>query len=171
MKRGETVNFGRHPRVLVKDKLDHYFSLFRRIEQAGAAGQGNSLLLKSFVYALLHEIISQLSAEETQLLPYGVILPAVFAMQADPAKDVPIPIFAQMCGVSQTRFRQLFGQYTGGLSPVEYRNKLRIDRVEELLYTGEVTVEEAALRAGFRDQSHFYRIWRKYKAKLPSEYK
>ena len=169
--KGETVNFGNHPRVLTKDKLDHYFALFRRIESTCAAGQGNSFLIKSFIYGLLHEIISQLYAEETRLHPYAVILPAVFAMQADPASDLPIPFLAQMCGVSQTRFRQLFGAYTGGLSPVEYRNKLRIERVEELLYTGEVTVDAAAFRAGFRDQSHFYRILRKYKGKLPSQYK
>ena len=63
------------------------------------------------------------------------------------------------------RFRLLFNQYTGGISPVQYRNALRMEQALRLIRTEEVTVEQAAREAGFHDMSHFYRLYKKHKAK------
>ena len=88
-------------------------------------------------------------------------------IESNPADNRPISQLARLCGVGETRFRQLFLQYSGGISPVEYRNRLRIDYAEKYLYSDLVTVEYAALASGFNDLSHFYRTYKKYKGVSP----
>ena len=49
-----------------------------------------------------------------------------------------------------------------GMSPVEYRNRLRINRATELLKTGEYTVGEAAESVGIRDIKYFSKLFKRY---------
>lgn len=165
---GEPVCFGEFPRVLIRDKLSHYFTLFHRIERVGDL-RNSVMLLKSLVYALFYEILSELHCAETLKQPYSAIMPAINIMESDSARDIPIPELAKLCGVSETKFRRLFGEYTNGVSPVDYRNRLRIEKAERLMRTELVTVEYAAHEAGFHDLSHFYRMYKKFKDAPPIE--
>ena len=165
--RGEPVNFGAYPRVLLRDRLSHYFTLFQRIETVGRSSSCNAMLLKSLVYGLFHEILCELNFSETMASPYRTILPAVSRIENDPACDDPIPALAALCKMSQTQFRRLFSEYTGGLSPVDYRNKLRIEKADRLIRSESVTVEQAARESGFRDLSHFYRVYKRLKGHTP----
>ena len=99
--------------------------------------------------------------------PWHVILPAIRLTEADPARDIPIPELVQLCGVSETRLRRLWNEYTGGISPVDYRNRLRIDLAEKLIRTEHITVENAAYQSGFRDIPHFYLMYRRFKGHSP----
>lgn len=164
---GQTAAYGRLPRVLLKDKLSHYFMLFQRIEAVGRSSSYNTMLLKSQVYGLLHEILCELNFSETMASPYHSILPAIARIENDPASDDPIPALAELCQMSQTQFRRLFSEYTGGLSPVDYRNKLRIEKADQLIRSESATVEQAARDSGFRDLSHFYRIYKRLKGHTP----
>ena len=164
---GEPVCFGSFPRILLKDKLAHYFTMFSRIEAVGRDRVNNGMLLKSLVYALLFEILTEMQTEESLNRPWNAILPAIRLTESEPERDIPIPRLAQMCGVSETRLRRLWSEYTGGVSPVDYRNRLRIDLAENLIRTGDTTVENAAYRAGFRDIPHFYRMYRRFKGHSP----
>jgi transcriptional regulator GlxA family with amidase domain len=65
----------------------------------------------------------------------------------------------------------LFKQYTGGESAVTYRNRLRLEQVERLLHTEQVTVEYAARKAGFHDMSHFYRLYKRHNAQRDKKQK
>ncbi len=164
---GQPVIFGNQPRVLLKDRLSHYFMLFQRIETIGRSPTGNDMLLKSLFFGLFHEILCELNSTASMNAPYRAILPAIRRIETDPACDDPIPALARMCGVSPTRFRLLFSDYTGGASPVEYRNRLRIEKADRLIRSGFVTVEQAARESGFRDLSHFYRIYKRLKGYTP----
>ena len=168
-KSGEDVCLTDAPRVIHRDRLAHYFTLFSRIEAAGRDRINNGMLVKSLVYALLYEIFSELQLSEVMKQPWHVILPAIRLTEADPAQDIPVPGLAQLCGVSETRFRRLWNEYTGGISPVDYRNRLRIDLAEKLIRTEHITVENAAYQSGFRDIPHFYRMFRKFKGTAPLE--
>ena len=159
---GETVCLCEDPCVLFRDRLSHYFTRFQRALSVDTGIKTNAMLLKSTVYSLCHEIFSELALTASAQAPWHTILPAIDAIESAPAEDVPIPVLAHLCGVSETRFRQLFLQYTGGESAVTYRNRLRIEQAIRLLSTKQVTVEYAAREAGFRDMSHFYRLYKRY---------
>ena len=63
--------------------------------------------------------------------------------------------------MSESNFRKLFKEYTGK-TPIEYRNKIRIDEVVKLLEIGEFAVAEAAYCAGFNNMSFFYQVNNEY---------
>ncbi|MBQ7035821.1 MAG: helix-turn-helix transcriptional regulator [Clostridia bacterium] len=161
---GEPVCLGKSPQVLLKDTLSHYFSRFHRALSIDTGAKTNTLLLQSSICSLCYEIFRELQLTEAEKEPWSVLLPAIDLIESTPAEDISIPELAKRCGVSETRFRQLFNRYTGGESAICYRNRLRIEQVERMLRTEQVTVEYAAREAGFRDMSHFYRMYKKYRS-------
>lgn len=160
-KSGEPVCIGKSPTVIASDAHKHYEALFLRALNTDAGAKARTLLLKSYIYRLLYEIFTEKLHQEYGDLPWKSILPAIDRIESCPAKDTPIPDLARLCGVCETKFRKLFSQYTEGLSPVQYRNKLRMEQVVRSLKTQETTLEQAAHEAGFRDMAHFYRLYKK----------
>lgn len=160
---GRQVSYGDTPRVLLQEAMPHYLSRFQRALALYTKEKFGTMPLKSEVYSIFYEILCQVHLRESVDVPWKEILPAIERIESAPAENTPIPELARRCGISETRFRQLFLQYTGGLSPVRYRNRLRIAQVERLLRTEQVTVEYAASYAGFRDMSHFYRIYKQFR--------
>jgi len=57
-----------------------------------------------------------------------------------------------------------------GMSLVEYRNRLRLDRVDALLAEGKTTLLEAALAAGFGSYAQFHRVFRSIRHLAPREF-
>lgn len=161
---GKSVCLGDQPRILLKDTLGHYLLRFQRALSIDTGIKSNYMPLKSTVYALFYELLNELHISESATSPWRAILPAIDLIESLPSEDIPIPMLAKQCGVSETLFRQLFKQYTGGESAVAYRNRLRLEQVERLLHTTQMTVEQAAREAGFHDMSHFYRLYKRYKA-------
>ena len=161
-KSGEAVCLSKAPTVLINDTPKHYEPKFLRALATDSGTKSRTLLLKSEIYRLFHEIFTEKLYKECEALPFREILPAINKIEACPAEDTPIPELARLSGVCETKLRKLFSQYTGGLSPVQYRNRLRLEQVTRSLKTQEITVEQAAREAGFRDMAHFYRLYKKY---------
>lgn len=157
---GENVCFAQAPTVLLHNATGRYLPSFLHTDSLDTGEKNRTMPLKAAVYSLCYDILSDI--QETNA-PWKDILPAIGLMESEPAQDLPIPDLARQCGVSETRFRQLFRLYTNGLSPIQYRNRLRIEQVSRMLRTEQVTVEYAAHKAGFHDMSHFYRVYKKYK--------
>lgn len=63
-------------------------------------------------------------------------------------------------------FRKRYGCTVG-----EYVRRLRIERAARELATRGTTISEVALRAGFFDQSHFSRVFRRHTGLTPAEYR
>jgi len=57
-----------------------------------------------------------------------------------------------------------------GVSLVEYRNRLRLDRFEVLLERGNANLLDAALQAGFGSYAQFHRVFRAHVHASPREY-
>lgn len=85
-------------------------------------------------------------------------------------ENLPIETFAKQSNVSLSAFRQLFNkQY--GMSPLRYRNMLRIKRVRQLLENGDCTVAEVAYASGFENVGYFCRYYKKVTGKTPKQTK
>jgi AraC-like DNA-binding protein len=96
------------------------------------------------------------------------LVTAAAAMLAeDPALDAAV--IAQKLDVSLGRFARVF-KAEMGMSLVEYRNRLRLDRFEALLARGGMSLLEAALAAGFGSYAQFHRVFRKLRGVTPREY-
>lgn len=70
-----------------------------------------------------------------------------------------IQYYADLCGMSEPGFRRLFREYTN-LSPIEYRNQIRLQEARKLLKSGEFTIGEVALSVGFASLPFFCRSYK-----------
>ena len=53
----------------------------------------------------------------------------------------------------------------------QYLTKIRIKNASDLLLNTNLTITEISMRCGFFDSSHFSKIFKKYKGKLPLQYR
>lgn len=72
-------------------------------------------------------------------------------------------------GLSESQMRRLFKTVIG-VSPLEYRNKLRINAAAKMLAVGDLNVSEVAFAVGFEDIYAFSHAFKKHKGVPPSIY-
>jgi methylphosphotriester-DNA--protein-cysteine methyltransferase len=72
-------------------------------------------------------------------------------------------------GISVSRLARVFKRDMG-MSLVEYRNRLRLDRFWVLVDGGRPSLLEAALAAGFGSYAQFHRVFRAQRHLTPREY-
>ena len=85
-------------------------------------------------------------------------------------EEITIDELCEMSYLSPAQFFRLFKQKTG-MSPVEYKNFLRIKKAESLLCDPYCSISEVADILGFENACYFTRIFKKFKGISPSEYK
>jgi AraC-like DNA-binding protein len=76
---------------------------------------------------------------------------------------------ARDLGISSGHLARLF-RTEMGISLVEYRNRLRIERFLSLADRSGVNLLDAALEAGFGSYAQFHRVFRKLVGTTPREY-
>jgi transcriptional regulator GlxA family with amidase domain len=96
-----------------------------------------------------------------------MVTAAVAMLGEDPAIDAVV--LARRFDVGLGRFARVF-KAEMGMSLVEYRNRVRLDRFDALLGEGNMSLFEAALAAGFGSYAQFHRVFRKLRGVTPREY-
>ena len=86
------------------------------------------------------------------------------------AEHITLGKLAEVAGSNEKYFCRFFKEYTGN-SPVEYLNRLRVERVCLAMAAGDQSITEAALDCGFNDISYFCKIFKRYKGVTPREYR
>lgn len=74
-------------------------------------------------------------------------------------KNETVAYYAELCSMSEVNFRRLFKEYTG-LSPIDYRNDIRLSNAKSKLKSGEYNVSEVAELCGFSNLSFFIRLYK-----------
>jgi len=101
---------------------------------------------------------------------FSLIGKAISYLEQDPYQTKGIKELAEMCNLGECMFRRCFKQEMG-ISPVKYRNRLRIEKAYELLTVEARSVAEAMELTGFYDASYFNKTFKAYMGKSPSECK
>lgn len=89
-------------------------------------------------------------------------------MRTEYAQPLSLPRIAERCAVSESTLLRSFLRLEG-VSPHAYLLSLRVEHARELLLDG-CAPSEAALRAGFCDQSHLTNVFRRYIGMTPRAY-
>ena len=92
----------------------------------------------------------------------------VYLLEQTYLENLPIAQYAEESYISVNTFRRVF-QKQFGISPIKYRNLMRIDRAKELLYEGSFTVAEVAYAVGFENIGYFCRHYRQIVGETPTE--
>ena len=119
----------------------------------------------SCLYRLLFEI--DRSCRETPK-KFKRLTPALDELEAYWYKNEAVSHYAALADMSEVSFRRLFREYTG-MSPIEYRNDLRLSRACAILQSGEYNVSETAELCGFSNLSFFTRLYKRKYGHTPKE--
>lgn len=111
----------------------------------------------SCLYALLWQIDKINSKPPTK---YKRLKAAIAQINEGWESNTPVSEYAAACNMSEVNFRRLFREYTG-MSPIEYRNDIRLKNARALLQSGEFNVAETAYECGFSNISFFIRQYKK----------
>jgi len=121
------------------------------------------------------ELMYRLFSLIYQRIPYGTedseflqIAESVQLLRQSYLENLPITQIARASHVSVNYFRSLFRKYFA-MSPVKYRNALRMERAKELLCGGNFTVSEVAYACGFENVGYFCRYYRQFVGESPSQ--
>ncbi len=132
---------------------------FVRLEAAASiAGAAGDLRRKAALLEVFSELQPEFAAYD--LSKYVRIAQGVAALEEQFLNNVPISTYAALCDLRENRFRLLFTEHFG-VSPVEYRNGLRMRYARALMDELHCSVAEAARAAGFANTSYFCRLYRK----------
>lgn len=116
----------------------------------------------SFYYlSRLYDLLWRIDERESTLPSrYKKLRSALFEIKQNWNENKPVSYYADICGMSQVHFRRLFKEYTG-LSPMVYRNSLRLEEARSKLQSGEYNVSEVAELCGFSSVPFFTRSYKK----------
>lgn len=84
--------------------------------------------------------------------------------------DLSLERLAEQAGFSPYHFARLFQQTTGE-SPHQFVLRERIEKAQQLLKETDATLANIALEAGFANQSHFNRVFKRYLGLTPHAYR
>lgn len=84
--------------------------------------------------------------------------------------DLGLTDLASIAGLSQFHFARSFRRSTGK-TPQQYLTERRIERAKELLTKEKMPIVEVSLRSGFKNQSHFTTLFRKYTSLTPKHWR
>ena len=167
---GNPIRFGENPGILFCDSHGTYRGLLEELaEKSDATGPFDWLERLSLSFKLLCEMARDTNRTELDA-QNRKIKPGVSYLQNNFTEDFPIDRLAQMCGLSTGRFRHIFSQCLG-MTPVEYRNKLRIQKAVNLLKSGTYTVGEVAEAVGIADIKYFSKLFKRLIGGSPSTIK
>ncbi len=84
--------------------------------------------------------------------------------------DLSLEEIAEAVGLSPFHFARAFKRTTGQ-TPQQYLWQRRIDRARQLLSDDELPLVEISARTGFKNQSHFTTLFRKFTTMTPKAYR
>ncbi len=149
-----------------KDSLIENIGLTLLAEADSAAPSGKSYtdsLIQTLTLHLLKNYSTAKSvAENTSGGLSGYKLRRVQEfINANLEEDLSLAEIAAVADLSQFHFARAFRTSTGA-TPQQYLMKQRIERAKELLAENDLPIIEISLRTGFKNQSHFTTLFRKY---------
>ena len=155
---------------LVSGELPEYLSTPKKIELPNVGEliesffkpTKNRTVSHSFYYlSCLYKLLWQIDESYSRIpTKYKKLQAALSEISEHWKNNQPVSHYAELCNMSEVNFRRLFREYTG-MSPIEYRNDIRLTNARNKLQSGEYNVSEAAELCGFSNLSFFIRLYKK----------
>lgn len=117
---------------------------------------------------LLSSILDELTAEYEQTQDPR-IAPILNYLNEHCSEKINCDELSKLCYLSKAQMYRIFKKKIG-CSPIEYRNRLLLEKACELLRTKEYSVQEVADVLGFENAYYFSRLFKKHLNIPPSKY-
>ena len=156
--------------IIVHDKYEIYLNLFLNFISHYEKGQlGYKIKCQALFWEIFHNILIDILKSEENKADSSVHK-GILYIDNNYMSKIDINELAKMCYTSPSTFRRRFRKATG-MSPIEYKNKLKIIKASELLKTGEYSVKEAAKEVNIEDIYYFSKMFKKHTNTTPSSLK
>jgi AraC-like DNA-binding protein len=160
---GELPNYLTTPSLIKTDNAEDIFCSCCTYLKNGSGD--NSVYFLYRMYELIWQVSKQIRKIPYKFKKLQAALKEINLRYSDNRK---IADYADMSGMSEPGFRRLFTEYTG-FSPIEYRNRIRLQEAKKLIRSGEYRIEEAAYAVGFTNLSFFCRSYKHLFGHSPSK--
>ncbi len=107
---------------------------------------------------------------DTTLRDQARVQAIVRHMTENLARPVDHAALERVSGLSPSRLSALFREVTGH-PPLDYLRRLRVEEARRLLADSRLSVKEIAARTGFRDTSHFSKVFRRVDGLAPAHFR
>lgn len=157
------VHFQKVPEVILRkcEELVHIWNGHSRY---------NVLMVKGLIFGLCYDLLQHWESQRFQPSQYSRITKAQEYIQQNYSRQLSQKELAELCGYSESHFRQIFHTITG-MSCSQYIISVKIGVAKNLLLSGTANVSEAADLTGFSDVYYFSRLFKKITGYPPSHYK
>lgn len=119
--------------------------------------------------SILLDIISEL-IKETLSKDNSVVSQAIEYLTENIEKNPSVASLAKKCNVSEVCLRKKFKEKLG-ISPVVYKNNLRLSKALAYLEFGDISVQEISEALGFSTVSHFIKLFKEHFGYSPYKYR
>ncbi len=138
----------------------------RMIEKESKDVNGKELLLLSDLYKLLYELYYAINEKNAKR---GEISRGIKYIESNYLEEFEIEYVARLCGMCLSLFYKNFKESTG-LTPIEYKNHLKIDRAIELLREKTYSLDEISTMLNFCNQSYFIKTFKRFTGHTPKQF-
>lgn len=153
---------------VLKNLLFHIFSELR--EKKDQYQLNTALLCIVFLTELTRILPRKSSSSFCPIEARLAIYPALEYVAANYMNPIKMNLLADTCHLSPTHFRRLFRGLMQ-MSPLDYLNRIRVQKACELLYSTEESVLTIALAVGFTDNTAFNRNFRRIMGMTPLKWR
>ena len=153
------LSLGNQIEQIAKDVNQRYLLDFKQLDKTWNGGTfGYRLRSHSQFYNILYQLL----LETEQLFinnNYKNIASAIIYLENHYMSDVTTKELIKLTNIKECMFRRTFKSLKG-MSPIKYRNTLRLMKAYEMLQSGEYSVFEVGLAVGFNDAGYFNRLFK-----------
>ncbi len=130
-------------------------------------------ILKSYLAILITRILRKVYKNDRGEIASAVekISPEILEfIDKNYEKKITLNDLAEISCYNPSYFGQMFRKCVG-ISPIEYLNRIRVEKAAELLLSSDISVDQAALEVGFSDRKRFYQAFKREMGVTPGQYK
>ena len=161
---GEPIFFDEDNIIINHDFDGNLLAHFKSILSRVVNSDENALRISGELSVLIDKMFSEKSKHVERIEDLKDIKAAVRAIEKEPWKSFTISELASLSCMSESTVLRKIKRYSGGISPIKYRNNIRLMLAEELA-ASKMTLDEIADKLGFFDSAHLCKLYKKYKGK------
>ncbi len=156
--------------VIATDKYNIFVGLFEDLYSSYTLGAlGYKLKIRSIFFEILTNIAFENTRNDIKSIDRSM-LKGILYLENNYMEEISVKELAKMSNMCETGFRAKFHKIKG-MSPIEYKNYLRIKRASELFKNEEYTVSLAAETVNIPDICYFSKLFKRHMGVSPREYR
>lgn len=166
---GDGISFSDRVVIVTTHGTEIYKNLLYTI--IGVLGSGGNAVLSAYsaIYNFFNTLSVNCKAERSGFTSLKVVETGMKYLE-NSSENRTIGEISNLCGVSMGYFERLFRNHIG-ISPVEYRQIHRINRIKMYLQNENTTLDEITKNMEFCDSGYLCRFFKRETGMTPSEYR